>query len=106
MIDYAAMILNVEGLDPDWRQSGMKLPRPRFPTYLHLDKVGAEKELLRLQQENPRSEFVLLEMTAKSELVTEQPCDALDRWKEKHGLFWGKRIARLAPVKGGQQDAN
>ena len=101
MIDYGALILNVTDLNPDWQQSGLKLRPGRGPTYLHLDPESAGKELLRLQEAHPDSEFVLLEMTARGEVVVEQPSDALDEWKQRHGLWSGRRIARMVPVEGG-----
>lgn len=98
MIDYGALILNVTDINPDWQQSGIKLPAGRGPTYLHLSRESAETELLRLQGAHPDSEFVLLEMTARGEVVKDWPCNALDTWKEKHGLWWGRRIARVVEV--------
>lgn len=98
MIDYGALILNVTDINPDWQQSGIKLPVGRGPTYLHLSRESAETELLRLQGAHPDSEFVLLEMTARGEVVEERPGDALEAWKEKNGLWWGRRIARVVEV--------
>lgn len=103
-IDYGALILNVAGLDPGWNQDGLKLPARRCPTYLHLNRESAEKELLRLQGAHPDSEFVLLEMTARGEVVEEQPDGALDEWKQKHGLWWGRKIAKLVRIEGGQDE--
>lgn len=98
MIDYGAFILNVTGLDPDWNQDGLKLTERACPTYLHLSRASAEKELLRLQGAYPGKEFVLLEMTARGEVVEEQPDGALDEWKVKHGLWCGWKIARVVSV--------
>lgn len=48
----------------DWiagDNEGMRVPRSAAPRFMHFEKKQAEKELLRLQQENPDHEFVLLE---------------------------------------------
>lgn len=75
MIDYGALILNVTDINPDWQQSGIKLPAGRGPTYLHLSRESAETELLRLQGAHPDSEFVLLEMTVHAmQRQNAEPC--------------------------------
>ena len=100
MIDnYCALILNVAGLDPDWNQTGLRLAPDERPTYLHLTREGAEKELLRLQLAYPNRGFVLLEMTARAEVI-DGPMTARERWAAERGLGGPDKVARLVAMEG------
>ncbi len=104
MIDnYCALILDVAGLDADWNQTGMRLANAERPTYLHLTRESAETELLRLQLTYPNRGFVLLEMTARAEVI-DGPMTARDRWAAERGLGGPAKVARLVATMEGRKE--
>ena len=75
------MVIHIDGA-VDQIGGGQKIPEKQAPKFMHADRERAEKELLRLSEKYPFSEFVLLESVAKvrqtmKRIFTVEPIDEI-----------------------------
>lgn len=110
-MSYYAMILNVTRAEQAAGDAscigagaaGVRLRSEDRPSYVHLDREAAERELLRLALAYPRDEFVLLEMTARAEVI-DGPMTAREQWAAARGLGRPDKVARLVATMEGRGD--